>query len=81
MSSYQPDPDLGAHVYAMDRAHVFHSWSAQKALKPLAIAAAGRDPGIDRGPVPRDAQRDIRRGLINRIRRPWSWLGNAASPR
>src|SRR5580693_4934536 len=40
MSSYQPDPDLGAHVYAMDRAHVFHSWSAQKALKPLAIAAA-----------------------------------------
>jgi taurine--2-oxoglutarate transaminase len=40
MSSYQPDPDLGAHVYAMDRAHVFHSWSAQKALKPLAIAGA-----------------------------------------
>src|SRR5580698_5175841 len=40
MSTPQPDPDLGAHVYAMDRAHVFHSWSAQKALKPLAIAAA-----------------------------------------
>ena len=40
MSSYQPDPDRGAQVYAIDRAHVFHSWSAQKALKPLAIAGA-----------------------------------------
>ena len=40
MSSYQPDPDRGAQVYAMDRAHVFHSWSAQRALKPLAVAGA-----------------------------------------
>jgi taurine---2-oxoglutarate transaminase len=35
-----PDPARGAEVYAMDRAHVFHSWSAQKALAPLPIAAA-----------------------------------------
>lgn len=33
-----PDPARGAEVYAADRAHVFHSWSAQKALRPLAIA-------------------------------------------
>jgi taurine--2-oxoglutarate transaminase len=36
--AYTPDPARGADVYAADRAHVFHSWSAQKALKPLAIA-------------------------------------------
>jgi taurine---2-oxoglutarate transaminase len=35
-----PDPARGAAVYAADRAHVFHSWSAQKALKPLVIAGA-----------------------------------------
>jgi taurine--2-oxoglutarate transaminase len=40
MSSHTPDPERGAEVVAMDRAHVFHSWSAQKALKPLPIAAA-----------------------------------------
>ncbi len=33
-----PDPARGAAAYAADRAHVFHSWSAQKALKPLVIA-------------------------------------------
>jgi taurine--2-oxoglutarate transaminase len=33
-----PDPERGAEVYALDRAHVFHSWSAQKALSPLVIA-------------------------------------------
>jgi taurine--2-oxoglutarate transaminase len=38
--SHTPDPARGAEVVAMDRAHVFHSWSAQGALKPLAIAAA-----------------------------------------
>src|SRR3712207_2883345 len=27
-----------AEVVALDRANVFHSWSAQKALKPMAIA-------------------------------------------
>ena len=33
-----PDPERGAKVYADDRAHVFHSWSAQGAIKPLPIA-------------------------------------------
>ena len=40
MTSFTPDPARGAEVFAMDRAHVFHSWSAQKALRPLPIAAA-----------------------------------------
>jgi taurine---2-oxoglutarate transaminase len=40
MSSHTPDPQRGAEVVAMDRAHVFHSWSAQQALRPLPIAAA-----------------------------------------
>jgi taurine--2-oxoglutarate transaminase len=35
-----PDPARGAEVVAMDRAHVFHSWSAQGGLNPLPIAAA-----------------------------------------
>jgi taurine--2-oxoglutarate transaminase len=35
-----PDPARGAEVVAMDRAHVFHSWSAQGSLNPLPIAAA-----------------------------------------
>ncbi len=34
------DQARGAEVFALDRAHVFHSWSAQKALKPLPVAAA-----------------------------------------
>lgn len=33
-------PERGAEVLAMDRAHVFHSWSAQGNLAPLAIARA-----------------------------------------
>src|SRR5579871_623550 len=36
--SFHPDPARGAAVYANDRAHVFHSWSAQKALIPLVLA-------------------------------------------
>ncbi len=40
MIDHTPDPARGAEVYAADRAHVFHSWSAQKALKPLVIAGA-----------------------------------------
>jgi taurine---2-oxoglutarate transaminase len=40
MTDRSGDPERGAEVLAMDRAHVFHSWSAQKALKPLAIAGA-----------------------------------------
>ncbi|HEX9063758.1 MAG TPA: aspartate aminotransferase family protein [Streptosporangiaceae bacterium] len=38
MTEFTPDPARGAEVYAADRAHVFHSWSAQKALTPLVIA-------------------------------------------
>jgi len=40
MTEPTPDPARGAEVLAMDRAHVFHSWSAQGALSPLAIAGA-----------------------------------------
>ena len=40
MPEFTPDPALGAAVFAADRAHVFHSWSAQKALNPLVIAGA-----------------------------------------
>src|SRR5207253_8253715 len=32
------DPARGAEVVATDKAHVFHSWSAQAALEPLAVA-------------------------------------------
>ena len=38
--SMTPDPALGAEVFANDRAHVFHSWSAQGALNPMCIAGA-----------------------------------------
>ncbi len=38
MTAFVPDPARGAEVYAADRAHVFHSWSAQAALKPLVLA-------------------------------------------
>jgi taurine--2-oxoglutarate transaminase len=33
-----PDPVRGQEVYDLDRAHVFHSWSAQGALKPMVFA-------------------------------------------
>lgn len=38
----QPNPNLqvGAAVKAADRAHVFHSWSAQELIDPLAVAGA-----------------------------------------
>jgi len=35
-----PDPAEGRRVYELDRAHVFHSWSAQAAISPLPIAGA-----------------------------------------
>jgi taurine--2-oxoglutarate transaminase len=35
-----PDPAEGQRVYDLDRAHVFHSWSAQRALTPMVIAGA-----------------------------------------
>jgi taurine--2-oxoglutarate transaminase len=34
------DAAEGARVYDLDRSYVFHSWSAQKALKPMCIAGA-----------------------------------------
>jgi taurine--2-oxoglutarate transaminase len=34
----RPDPDRGAEVRAKDRAHVFHSWSAQGLIDPLPVA-------------------------------------------
>lgn len=40
MSTQQPDPQAGAAVKAADRAHVFHSWSAQGLVDPLAVAGA-----------------------------------------
>ena len=40
MTSPTPDPARGEEVVALDRTHVFHSWSAQGALNPLAIASA-----------------------------------------
>ncbi|MFE2045105.1 aspartate aminotransferase family protein [Streptomyces sp. NPDC059477] len=38
--SIQSDPQAGAAVKAADRAHVFHSWSAQQLIDPLAVAGA-----------------------------------------
>jgi taurine---2-oxoglutarate transaminase len=35
-----PDPDQGKAVFERDRAHVFHSWSAQDQIAPLPIAGA-----------------------------------------
>lgn len=32
------DPEAGRRAYELDRAHVFHSWSAQAGLDPLVIA-------------------------------------------
>jgi taurine---2-oxoglutarate transaminase len=40
MTDHQADPARGAEVFALDRAHVFHSWAAQKALQPLPVAGA-----------------------------------------
>ncbi|GAA3299850.1 aspartate aminotransferase family protein [Streptomyces cinereospinus] len=36
----QPHSAAGAAVKAADRAHVFHSWSAQELIDPLAVAGA-----------------------------------------
>jgi taurine--2-oxoglutarate transaminase len=40
MHEIAADPARGAAVVTADRAHVFHSWSAQRALTPLAVAGA-----------------------------------------
>ena len=33
------DPSLDQRAYDLDRAHVFHSWSAQGALDPMVVAS------------------------------------------
>jgi taurine---2-oxoglutarate transaminase len=38
MAELTPDPARGARVVADDKAYVFHSWSAQAGLDPLAVA-------------------------------------------
>ncbi|MEY3278368.1 MAG: hypothetical protein RLZZ426_854, partial [Actinomycetota bacterium] len=38
MSTELPNPAEGKRVYELDRAHVFHSWSAQGALAPFTVA-------------------------------------------
>ncbi|MHB1613331.1 MAG: aminotransferase class III-fold pyridoxal phosphate-dependent enzyme [Actinomycetes bacterium] len=35
-----PDPAEGRRVYEADRAHVFHSWSAQGLISPMVVAGA-----------------------------------------
>ena len=40
MTEFTPDPEAGAIAYELDRAHVFHSWSAQTQIKPMVIAGA-----------------------------------------
>jgi len=40
MTTFTPDPAEGQRVHDLDRAHVFHSWSAQGALNPMLIAGA-----------------------------------------
>ena len=37
-ADFTPDPEEGARVYAADRAHVFHSWSAQALIRPMVLA-------------------------------------------
>ena len=40
MNSPKVDPITGAEVFAADRAHVFHSWSAQAQISPIPVAGA-----------------------------------------
>ena len=40
MNSPTIDPKKGAEVFAADRAHVFHSWSAQAQISPIPVASA-----------------------------------------
>lgn len=42
-----PASPEGRAVYELDRAHVFHSWSAQSALDPLVIAGAEGSTLVD----------------------------------
>lgn len=39
-SSAENDSEVGQRTYALDRAHVFHSWSAQGGLDPMVVVRA-----------------------------------------
>ena len=45
------DPTAKAAVMADDRGHVFHSWSAQSLISPMAIAGATGPTGISPRPL------------------------------
>jgi taurine--2-oxoglutarate transaminase len=38
VSTPENNPDKAAKVFADDRAHVFHSWSAQAQISPMTVA-------------------------------------------
>lgn len=40
MNNLENNPEKAAKVFADDRANVFHSWSAQAQISPMAIAGA-----------------------------------------
>ena len=40
MTDTTADPAAGARTYQLDRAHVFHSWSAQALISPMVISRA-----------------------------------------
>jgi taurine--2-oxoglutarate transaminase len=40
MAAPAPDPAAGARTYELDRAHVFHSWSAQALISPMVVVRA-----------------------------------------
>ena len=44
----QADPERARRTYELDRAHVFHSWSAQAALTPLVVAGGAGLLGLGR---------------------------------
>ena len=40
MTAATPDPETGRRAYELDRAHVFHSWSAQAEISPMVVTRA-----------------------------------------
>src|SRR5512145_963621 len=40
MAAPAPDRAAGERTYELDRAHVFHSWSAQALISPMVVARA-----------------------------------------
>ena len=74
--SFTPDPERGKRVHELDRAHVFHSWSAQATLNPMLIAGGeeklrglrdelAKDPGGDWARVARLAEEE--QGLAAKV--------------